>query len=205
MFDAISSTFPPFITILKQSWIYKFSYQKYLNIYEYKRDIISNDNAEGFHICVAEKIPIFIGSNMYKCAKGGYISSQFICDGNKDCPNDYSDETLYLCNTFPDSKPTCGSLHYLASNGECLKYTITEAAAEVFVKHLLICQNDTDLHSIFWNDLVADCGPEAEDEPELKSLFINGTITKCTKSFELPCRQGHSRCFNIIYLYLQIK
>ena len=45
------------------------------------------------------------------------------------------------------------------------------------------------------NDLVSDCGPESEDEPVLLSLKAKLKTFKC-KPWEIPCIEGHTKCFN---------
>ena len=46
------------------------------------------------------------------------------------------------------------------------------------------------------NDLVPDCGPDAEDEELLKQVKQNKQYT-CFDKNQIPCRIGHPRCFNI--------
>ena len=46
------------------------------------------------------------------------------------------------------------------------------------------------------NDLVPDCGPDAEDEEFLKNVKQNQLYT-CINKNQIPCRIGHPRCFNI--------
>ena len=46
------------------------------------------------------------------------------------------------------------------------------------------------------NDLVADCGPEAEDEHLLKQLAL-GQMLPCLQKWQIPCREGHPRCYNV--------
>ena len=47
------------------------------------------------------------------------------------------------------------------------------------------------------DDLVADCGPEAEDEPALIALTKFDKMLKCRMPHEMPCLEGHPKCFNI--------
>ena len=56
---------------------------------------------------------------------------------------------------------------------------------------------DNILDSTLLNDLIADCGKDAEDEPELKSLLTNNTFYPCDKPDMIPCTKGHSHCFII--------
>ena len=57
------------------------------------------------------------------------------------------------------------------------------------------CDNGKLLDPTLLNDLVADCGPDAEDEPILKSLLTLNTYYPCIKPDMIPCREGHSKCY----------
>ena len=47
------------------------------------------------------------------------------------------------------------------------------------------------------NDLICDCGPQCEDEPLLIDLLKYGTETNCPKPNQIPCRVGHSKCYEV--------
>ena len=47
-----------------------------------------------------------------------------------------------------------------------------------------------------FNDLYGDCFL-AEDEPILTSLLIDHVITSCVDSNQIPCIQGHPKCYSI--------
>ena len=46
------------------------------------------------------------------------------------------------------------------------------------------------------NDLVSDCGSKAEDEYWLKVHTVV-KILHCTDKWQIPCREGHPKCYNI--------
>ena len=60
------------------------------------------------------------------------------------------------------------------------------------------CINGKKLDFTLINDLIPDCGSNAEDEPKLKSLLKNNTYHSCPKPDMIPCRKGHSQCFTIM-------
>ena len=60
-----------------------------------------------------------------------------------------------------------------------------------------ICNDGTILDFSLIDDLEADCGPEGEDEPMLLSILVNSTSYSCTKKYEFPCRQDHSKCYSL--------
>ena len=118
----------------------------------------------------------------------------------------------------------CSTLYYMAVDGKCKNYIdITEiycfknnflliefhtfskiSKAKCFVKETsiaqsfkslnFICSDGKSLNTIFINDLVADC-MNAEDEPTLKALLINRNHLSFPKPYEIPCFEGHSKCY----------
>ena len=67
--------------------------------------------------------------------------------------------------------------------------------------HLFTCQNRMIIDEKLVNDLVVDCGSEAEDEPQLKALLLKQDKVSCINSYQLPCKEGHSRCYNITDIF----
>ena len=56
------------------------------------------------------------------------------------------------------------------------------------------CTNGFKINFSMVNDLVPDCGPDAEDEQFLKNVKHNQLYT-CLNKNQIPCRIGHPRCF----------
>ena len=125
-----------------------------------------------------------------------------VCDDILNCPNDDSDETLCVFNQnkrFCYRNTTTSKLCYVDITGHFSKYFLlfkdnTNITSE---NNLFICNNNLQLDTALVNDLVADCGPEAEDEPILISLLSNYKFSMCEKPDEIPCVEGHSKCFDI--------
>ena len=59
------------------------------------------------------------------------------------------------------------------------------------------CDDGKILDSTLLNDLIADCGQNAEDESQLKSLLTNNVYYPSGKPDMIPCTKGYSRCFII--------
>ena len=51
----------------------------------------------GYTIYTYKRSKIEIGTILFHCKKGGYILQKYVCDENKDCPNDSSDEEFCIC------------------------------------------------------------------------------------------------------------
>ena len=179
---------------------------------------VQNSTLDGFYICTFHQKKIIIGINMFHCQKGGYILHKYTCDGIKDCPNDNSDELSCICEKeYFDSKhrslcmqiksvlkiPYCTSKYYVDLKGICKKYDFKKVGSESGIHYLaenkikekFLCHNGKALDVLHVNDLVSDCGPESEDEPVLLSLKAKLKTFKC-KPWEIPCMEGHTKCFN---------
>ena len=61
------------------------------------------------------------------------------------------------------------------------------------------CNNSQLIDTSLFNDLIADCGPDGEDEPLLKSILLYHNYSSC-KPHEIPCMDGHFRCYNFSHI-----
>ena len=46
--------------------------------------------------------------------------------------------------------------------------------------------------------MIPDCGPDGEDEPLLKLIQLNSTFQNYCKPSEIPCKDGHIKCYEIL-------
>ena len=198
LFQAIQTVFPP---ILLYDLSHKISYSKadVSNILQYKTQVIRDNMYEGL-IITKENPNIFIrGGNIFECENSVYISMQSICDLIKDCPGHQSTDE-YNCNNITilnilyaqgnvrlnnfRQKTHLFHNQFIADNKE---YGISGHQDDENIKQ--IC--NTYLPTILLNDLVQDCNGTAEDE------FHFTKVAACSSKYQIPCREGHSQCFNI--------
>ena len=59
------------------------------------------------------------------------------------------------------------------------------------------CEDGTMINMIMVNDFVTDCGPNAEDENILHIIHKRITNYKCDLKYQIPCREGHNKCYNV--------
>ena len=59
------------------------------------------------------------------------------------------------------------------------------------------CNNGQVISKSLVDDIIPDCGPNAEDEPVLKLLLTKRIYHSCRLQEERPCMIGHKKCFNI--------
>ena len=211
LFLAIHATFPPILVWTKHdnSSVQLLSCHKIHEILKYKVVHRSMKSAKGFfvrqtHAFFWNQTEAF--SHIFHCQKGNVISSLFVCDGIAHCGvSDLSDENYCTCSLSnmssqckflsPDGqKRTCSPLYFLGRDNKChtfamqIYFGVPEMSAQKEDK----CSN---LHNSLENDLVVDCD-ELVDEQHLTHFLIHGKTFSCSHPAEIPCRMGHSKCFN---------
>ena len=90
-----------------------------------------------------------------------------------------------------------GYLHFRDTMRNYQKFITDEERKGYIGYTFFTCKNTITLDQVFQNDLVVDCGPEGEDELVLISLLKTSTHMKCKHPHELPCKEGHLKCYNI--------
>lgn len=221
LLETVSSSFPPILLMhdVKSSLVYKLTYRTHLKKNIFKQSVISVSEAEGFFTCQASKSKLQMGTNLFHCHSGAYISSVHLCDGIIDCPNDKSDEQFCICsNKFLKSskgflckqtmgksnESSCSPLYFVTHVKSCYKYldislieNTNNMSRNSTDRVLYECYNGIKLDYFLVNDLYADCGPEGEDEPLLLSMLTNYTFTTCDFKHQIPCKLGHSKCYEV--------
>ena len=207
LFDAVSVTFPP---ILLDDFETVLTYTRYLNIYNYVRHNITINDGGVFYACniALRHYKNNIGGNLFQCEGGYFISASYLCDGIKDCTTGSNiDEVGCLCHDtdsytnkckyLDKQKETC-SFFYFKQKGKCNMFSFydlfdkNDKLAENFT-----CGNNITISNKLVNDLIADCGPSAEDEFLLQYSTKVDRIFKCPEPGMLHCINNHPRCFHV--------
>ncbi len=204
---AVSVPFHPLLFFANQpgerhSWKLK----RYLYLFASEKYFISNNSTEGYHICVSKNKKISPGSQLFQCADGMYISQNNVCDGNVNCFGSSTDEFCMVTRESTQAKTRnpvqgkCPELHYESLNGVCQKFYFLKwnTNKNTLTKHHMTCNiNGTKIDLNLKDDLVADCGPEAQDELILLSLLNHKSHFRCKRPYQIPCKSGHPKCYNI--------
>ncbi len=214
--DAVQPTFPPILIAENSHHVKHISMKKYHNIFILKHKSVSIPliDAEGFTICSisANKSHSKPKKHLLQCEKGGFISQSELCDDIPDCPFGMSDEENCMCEVSciqiynckstkqQDEMLSCGFLCHRGKYGTCEKY-ISDKLTKIPAEHdlqdiLFLCSNASYINFYKVNDLMPDC-LAAEDEPELLALLRNNNQKSCENHSQLPCAEGHSKCFEI--------
>ena len=214
----IKSISAPFYPVLSQhniTMLKRHTHERYVGVDKIVHDYVPILKANGFIVCQTNSSGInqFKG-NIFLCRNGHSISVIFVCDGFVDCVNDFTDETscsrkhsvktkLKVYSPEVQSKFSyLTALFYKSVTGECYKYTSSEWH-EFTLRHdrevskYFLCNNHQQIDKILVDDLVPDCGPEAEDEPKMKDLIKHNRLESCLHPHLIPCREGHSKYFHI--------
>ena len=215
IFNGISEPFPMILSLIeeKETIILRFSYERVLNLFIYKQENISVSNARGFHVFTFQKSVIALGLNWFVCRSGEYISVLFVCSGIVDCQRDSSDEEgcrhyKRKYNTPQHYIPAdiqekisgmCPFYFSMTISGICQKDLGHTRNHTIYAKDstYFVCNNGLKVDMTMKDDLVADCGPKAEDEPKLIQLLTFNASFSCQERYQVQCRKGHSKCFNI--------
>ena len=189
--------------------VQQFTFDKISLKYQLSNKSSTMDNFEGYHTCESKSHTAHTGISVFRCTSGVLVLSLYICNGAVDCPNnDTSDEEFCKCpinkqNIYSrnckavytkENKTICSDLYYLV-NGKCYQYfRIKEPIVKKIQNHT--CRSGLVIDSDLVNDLHADC-ISGQDEPILKALLTDHVFRSCTNPYELPCIEGHSKCYNI--------
>ncbi len=161
----------------------------------------------GFIIVNQTHVGHVIGENLLQCEDRSLFSAIFFCDRSKLCKiRKVLDDNVVHCHgsaasnktdTFvhDGEKDSCSSLMYISHKGECLPYHITREQRAPVCKQFSQCDGFL-LDSVFVNDLVIDCSSHA-DEAVMKSMYVTLSYHFCQSEYQIPCINGHPKCYNI--------
>ncbi len=215
IFDAVSVSPPPFLMIdnaIHNTTIRKITYNKYWSIKELKQNTANmhSASAEGFLICISNQSKTILGAQLFQCLNGTTVSLELVCDGRADCVNDHSDETDCSPVASPSGPSTvvgqnnmqanCSYLEHVSADNSCQKYLLMENNGQVRQKAAIdeaVAMCNKRLVKQLLDDLVADCGSAAQDEPLLLSLLENYQYFACRLPGQVPCKEGHPKCYNV--------
>ncbi len=208
--NAVSASLPPFIFKNSSLVVGRIPHRKLFHLYDKKGVLFSESEKEGLVVCIGKNNNIRVQGNIFACKQGRIISYLYMCDGKIDCPYDSSDEQHCVCENKWDTKfglckqvlerhnkTICSPLYFLTIENTCKKYITVSSKPAVYTTQVFACKRGIKIDQTLVDDLAADCGPEAEDETLLVLFLKHHKYFSCLKPSEVPCREGHSRCYNL--------
>ncbi len=214
LINAVQATFPVIVVGNEPDIpnMLALTFDRHLNVLLPNAGPIQQSSSAGFFICSGQKQEVHLNDNLFQCFSGGYISQLYLCDGTPDCKFDGSDEANCNCSNreskssrllqntiIPQSqkKTFCCDLYYLSQNRKCKKYYNSPKKPAKPRRPRFRCKHGEEIDERLFGDLHADCVEFADDEAGLKKLVNFRSTMNCTKEWELPCRPGHSKCYNL--------
>ncbi len=198
--------------------MHRFACDRFHNQFECTDDKIEPEAAKGFFACKYNKVEHVISLIIFYCSKGGYISTDNVCDGIHDCPNDQTDESDCVPHqptssssnktmVYGSHRRVCPDLFHMTKEGNCEKYNgITTARKEksfkdnvvdVKASHFTLDETyiDFDVFTVIFED------DDNDDDEVEKEIFVPssemGNFFSCIQEDMIPCTGGHSVCFYI--------
>ncbi len=213
LLDAVKPAFPPILVPHNLSQTKQIIFRKYSNMITYTSHWISHFRTQGFVVCSkpVQENQQPVSHILFRCDQGSFVSQYHKCDDMADCSADLSDEAHCTCDVLAKekvlcrtvkhgNKSACGPLYFRAKEGNCRKHISKEQRVgkleHNIQKVFVFCQDGSVIDGHRMNDVIPDC-ETADDEPELLALLVNNTIRSCENTSELPCLDGHSKCFSI--------
>ena len=134
---------------------------------------------------------------VYKQSNGHYSSVIFLCDGKQWHYKKNLVQRVASCKTphCTDLKCNISVFFYKSISGNFRAYSQQEMFTVSRKIILVPCKNSEIKEENLVNDLVSDCGLSADDEPKYKALLLKENFYQCPLNL-LPCRYGHSKCYN---------
>ncbi len=188
------------------------------NTLKFALSAVLDDSEFGLLLVNDHKKMVFVGKTVFTCNNNESISVLWICDGNKDCPDNIDEDDCFCPHDInyskkckyitPDTQTnfSCSHFYLMGNNGNCYipdfrnSFRIEETCSEIDNitecwngQAFFLCENGDRIPVDLVFDLVTDCDDGSD---ELGFEIMNNSFT-CRSNGQLSCREGHTKCFNI--------
>ena len=150
--------------------------------------------------------------HLFRCRNNAYVSQLSVCDGIFDCPEvNANDEAGCFCKPshfknkdrsnckiiqLSSTKSVCSLLFNTTKNNHCIPYGDKNNEYSSNRINSILWKNIKE-NVIGINDQIVDCTEHLEDVDGLSTMLSTSDIFLCKNLNQLPCKQGHTYCFNI--------
>ncbi len=222
VFQAVQAkTSPPLIFSQKLKMNY-YSVQglvtvKYYNFLNYSL-IPQGDQDGGFCAKTYQHLParktggnVFNCSYTFKTGTDSYFAIESFCQAEQLCFGQQKEKSSCECQegdpidtkckyvTKPNGRRYCSPLFNATVSGDCQLFVDSHHQSnttQITERKRYRCNNTHFISGNLVDDLVEDCMFTGDDENVLLSMLSQSTYHTCKYQQEIPCREGHSRCFN---------
>ncbi len=197
---------------------------KYYN--EHNFSFIEHNSLHG-GLFVSSQRAIFgsrTGENVLNCSKVFHTTVETyhhisnVNEAEQTCFTNYSGKSLHSCKSNDNDninkrckylfdqtgRMKCSPLFHKTSKGDCEFYSSASKQGNAKVvpsketPKVFLCNNSKHISVELIDDLVEDCKYDGCDEQILSSMLQKKLHHKCKYQHQIPCREGHSRCFSIV-------
>ncbi len=161
---------------------------------------------EGYLLRVSQAQRPRTGTNTFTCKEGKLVLITSVCDNHRDCSESASSSDEWNCfdkseNQTKMQRFLCSQFYFRTKNGTCYPF-YEDARGHIAEKKntessVFVCNNLKVIAANLVNDLEVDCPLTGEDESHLLSMRHNFQSFVCSMPDQIPCQEGHSKCFNI--------
>ncbi len=200
LYKTTEVNFPPVLFCSTGQNVQRFQSNRFVNQYIETKDEISVLHASGILICGQKWQSLTIGTNVrLQTDTGGYVSAM---------PPPQNDLVLSSHTAFSrttnehllKAHPSCSKLVELSMAGICRLHTSGVSSRKVkqsSSSQFYTCPStQMNISTNLINDLVADCGPQGDDEHILKQNLEHKLSVKCKHLHQISCVQGHPKCYS---------
>ena len=213
IFVAIREIFPSILSASDRIGIFKqFLIENISQNLKIKLQLVNHTIAEGFltrriiaQSNIAEKSLKSLSLLLLRCPDDVFVSSKFLCNKDNTCEVLNTTENI-TCNFRKNEfhlkrhdpfKTLQDEWNFTSAFEEILLHKITSASLNTETIKAFTCSNNNTIPLSLKDDLVPDCYETSEDEPILKDILSNHVFYPCPNPGQIPCQQGHTKCFNV--------
>ncbi len=175
---AISRPIPPIFNSNNSTWLY----QKYFSS-QYTQ---SKGDLVGLATCFGkETLYDYVGLNVFRCKSTTFFSTNSVCDGQVQCPNnDAAEEQNCPVQNSTGMKKSCSPLLFMSHRGTCHKFILMPSKPV----------NDNDETQ----SLIQASEPRSKtSRPEASALIVNQVQQRMCPMGEMSCGKWAFQCFKV--------
>ncbi len=187
-----------FLTKIRKNYAMEILHKKFLSSFVIKSHEVSVTLAEGYFWCESVPQEPDLGINLIQLENMSFVSAYVLFEdtlhSRQKFFKQHGSHFAHKIESFVHL--ICKHLHVKDFRICSPWFAISSKQNVQNAEELFVCQNGAMISSSFVDDLTPDC-LQAEDEPILFHMLQQGKFYHCDYNFQIPCMEGHTRCYNI--------